>query len=137
MTQTSEKNKAFALEAFETLFNKKDYAAAERYWSSKYIQHSAHVPPGRDGLFNLVKSAPASLRYENALAVADGDYVMLHGRFTGRGGWPNWVVVDILRLDNGQFAEHWDVIQDEATKAFSVSGRPMFGEAFPETKRLE
>ena len=131
MTQTSEKNKTFALEAFETLFNKKDYAAAERYWSPGYIQHSAHVPPGRDGLFNLVKRAPASLRYENALAVADGDYVMLHGRFTGRGGGPNWVVVDILRFENGQFAEHWDVIQDEATKASSVSGRPMFGDAFP------
>src|SRR5258706_9273477 len=114
MTQTIERNKAFALAAFETLFNKKDYVAAERYWSPKYVQHSAHVPPGRDGLFNLVKSAPASLRYENALAVADGDFVMLHGRFTGRGGSPNWVVVDILRFENSQFVGHWDVIQDEA-----------------------
>jgi hypothetical protein len=39
----AENNKAIVLDAFETLFNKRDYAAAERFWSSKYIQHSAHI----------------------------------------------------------------------------------------------
>ena len=59
MTQTiEEKNKAFVLEAFETLFNKRDYVAAERFWSSNYIQHSAHIPPGREGLFALIKRGP-------------------------------------------------------------------------------
>jgi hypothetical protein len=38
----------------DTLFNKRDYAAAEKFWSPQYIQHSAHIPPGREGLFNLV-----------------------------------------------------------------------------------
>jgi predicted SnoaL-like aldol condensation-catalyzing enzyme len=52
------RNKAIALDAFETLFNKRDYTAAERFWSPNYIQHSAHIPPGRDGLFNLIKSNP-------------------------------------------------------------------------------
>jgi predicted SnoaL-like aldol condensation-catalyzing enzyme len=42
---------------------------------------------------------------------------------------PNWVVVDILRLEDGIMVEHWDVIQDEAKS--SASGRPMFGEHFP------
>ena len=32
-----QKNKALVLEAFDTLFNKRDYAAAERYWSPTYI----------------------------------------------------------------------------------------------------
>ena len=59
MAKTIEANKALVLEAFDTLFNKRDYKAAERYWSSNYIQHSAHIPPGRDGLFNLIRSAPA------------------------------------------------------------------------------
>jgi hypothetical protein len=86
VTQTiDEKNKAFVLEAFETLFNKRDYAAAERFWSPNYIQHSAHIPPGREGLFGLVKGIPDSLHYENGLAVANGNYVLLHGRFTGIG----------------------------------------------------
>ena len=60
-----ERNKTFVLEAFETLFNKRDYVAAERFWSPNYIQHSAHIPPGREGLFNLVRSVPETLHYEN------------------------------------------------------------------------
>ena len=132
MTQAiEEKNKAFVLEAFETLFNKRDYAAAERFWSPSYIQHSAHIPPGRDGLFTLVKGVPDNFRYENGLTVVDGDYVLLHGRFSNIGRPANWIVVDIVRLENGQLAEHWDVIQDEATKEASVSGLPMFGNRFP------
>ena len=42
-----EQNKALVLDAFDTLFNKRDYAAAEKFWSKDYIQHSAHIPPGR------------------------------------------------------------------------------------------
>ena len=57
MTTTESKNKAIVLEAFDTLFNKRDYAAAERFWSDRYIQHSAHIPPGREGLFDLVKKS--------------------------------------------------------------------------------
>lgn len=128
---TEEQNKKFVLEAFDTLFNKRDYAAAERFWSPDYIQHSAIIEPGRDGLFNLVKTSPPELRYENGLAVASGDYVMLHGRFSGSGTPVNWIVVDILRIENGLIAEHWDVIQDEVTREGSKSGLPMFGDSFP------
>jgi predicted SnoaL-like aldol condensation-catalyzing enzyme len=64
------KNKALVLEAFDTLFNKRDYAAAERYWSPRYIQHSAHIEPGREGRFNLIKSLPATLKYEPGLTLA-------------------------------------------------------------------
>ena len=78
MTTTSpEKNKALVLEAFDTLFNKRDYVAAERFWSDRYIQHSAHIAPGRDGLFNLVRGLPDTLRYENHVILAEGDYVVL------------------------------------------------------------
>ena len=109
MTTTQSQNKALVLQAFDTLFNKRDYAAAERFWSPAYIQHSAHIAPGRDGLFELVRAAPKQVRYENALIVADGDYVMLHGRFSGIGRPVNWIVADILRIENGLLAEHWDV----------------------------
>jgi predicted SnoaL-like aldol condensation-catalyzing enzyme len=126
-----QRNKSFVLKAFDTLFNKRDYAAAAAFWSPEYIQHSAHIPPGRDGLFGLIKAAPPTLRYENAITVADGDYVLLHGRFSGMGLPANWIVVDIVRMENGVLAEHWDVIQDEASKAASKSGLPMFGTSFP------
>lgn len=132
MTDTREaKNKQLVLDAFEALFNKRDYATAERLWSPAYIQHSAHIAPGREGLFELVKAAPATLRYENQLAVAEGDYVLLHGRFSGHGLPAPWIVVDIVRVENGILVEHWDVIQDEATREQSKSGNPMFGNSFP------
>jgi predicted SnoaL-like aldol condensation-catalyzing enzyme len=128
---TPEQNKALVLEAFDLLFNKRDYADAEPFWSDRYIQHSAHIAPGRDGLFNLVRSLPETLRYENQLIVAEGDYVIAHGRFSGSGRPAAWVAADVLRIENGKFAEHWDVLQDEATQADSVSGLPMFGDTFP------
>jgi predicted SnoaL-like aldol condensation-catalyzing enzyme len=127
-------NKALALEAFDTLFNKRGYAAAERYWSPRYIQHSAHIAPGREGLFSLIKGLPPTLKYEPGLVAAEGDYVFLHGRYSGSGLPANWVVVDILRFEDGVFAEHWDVIQDEATRDQSKSGNPMFGNTFPKSK---
>jgi predicted SnoaL-like aldol condensation-catalyzing enzyme len=131
MTETEQRNKALVLEAFDTLFNKRDYAAAQRFWSPDYIQHSAHIQPGRDGLFGLVKAAPSDMRYENALITANGDYVMLHGRFWNVGQPANWIAADIVRIEDGLLAEHWDVIQDEATAEESQSGLPMFGDAFP------
>ena len=126
-----EKNKALVLEAFDTLFNKRDYIAAERYWSPHYIQHSAHIAPGREGLFNLIKSIPPTLRYEPGTIVAEGDLVIVHGRFSGFGAPVNWIAADILRVQNGILIEHWDVIQDEATEEQSKSKRPMFGVKFP------
>ena len=132
MSQTiQEKNKALVLEAFDTLFNKRDYASAEKYWSDNYIQHSAHIEPGRDGLFNLIRSSPPTLRYEHQLIVAEGDYVIVHRRFSGTGRPVAWVAADIVRIENGRLAEHWDVLQDEATRVQSKSGLPMFGEEFP------
>jgi predicted SnoaL-like aldol condensation-catalyzing enzyme len=131
MSVTDEQNKAFVLNAFDTLFNKRDYAAAERFWSPNYIQHSAHIEPGREGLFELVKAAPPDMRYENALIVANGDHVMLHGRFANVGQPADWIVADIVRIEDGLLAEHWDVIQDEATREDSKSGLPMLGDAFP------
>lgn len=51
-----EKNKTLVLKAFDTLFNKRDYATVGHYWSPNYIQNSAHIAPGRDGLFDLIKN---------------------------------------------------------------------------------
>jgi predicted SnoaL-like aldol condensation-catalyzing enzyme len=127
---TEEANKALVLEAFDTLFNKRDYEAAERYWSPDYIQHSAHIKPGRDGLFNLVRSAPSTLKYEPGVILADKEFVIVHGRFSGNGRPRNWIAADILRIVDGVLVEHWDVLQDEATRAESQSGMPMFGRDF-------
>jgi predicted SnoaL-like aldol condensation-catalyzing enzyme len=131
MNQTKEAmNKALVLEAFDALFNKRDYATAERYWSPNYIQHSAHIEPGREGLFNLIKSVPRTLKYEPGVIVAEGDFVIVHGRFSGNGRPVNWIAADVVRIADGVLVEHWDVLQDEATRAESKSGLPMFGDRF-------
>ena len=130
MSTTTEQNKRLVLKAFDTLFNKRDYASAEKFWSPHYIQHSAHIEPGRDGLFNPVRMLPPTLKYEPGTIVADGDFVIVHGRFSGF--LPvNWIAADILRIEDGMLVEHWDVIQDEATQEQSKSKAPMFGTSFP------
>jgi predicted SnoaL-like aldol condensation-catalyzing enzyme len=129
--ELEKKNKEVVLKGFDTLFNKRDYVAAEKFWSPSYIQHSAHIAPGREGLFTLVKSAPPTMKYEHGTIVGDGDVVIVHGRFSGHGLGPlNWIAADILRIKDGVMAEHWDVLQDEASRSSSKSGLPMFGENF-------
>ena len=127
----AENNKTIVLEAFDALFNKKDYVAAERFWSPNYIQHSSHIEPGRDCLFNLVKSTPPTLKYEPGVIVAEGDFVIIQGRYSDFGLPVNWIVADIVRMQDGVLVEHWDVIQEEATEEESKSGNPMFGDTFP------
>jgi predicted SnoaL-like aldol condensation-catalyzing enzyme len=131
MNRTVEsKNKALVMEAVDTLFNKRDYLAAERYWSPNYIQHSAHIAPGRKGLFDLVKSLSPTLKYEPGTIVAEGDFVIVHGRYSNFGLPVNWIAADIVRIKDGLLVEHWDVIEDEATREQSKSGQPMFGDKF-------
>jgi predicted SnoaL-like aldol condensation-catalyzing enzyme len=131
MKYEQEANKAIVIEAFDTLFNRRDYVAAEKFWLPQYIQHSAHIGPGREGLFDLIKSTPATLKWEHGIILAEGDYVIVHSRYSGNGLPAAWVVVDIVRIQDGILIEHWDVIQDEATKEQSKSGNPMFGDSFP------
>src|SRR5579862_5996607 len=135
MTESiQQQNKELVLRAFDLLFNKRDHEAAAKLWSPNYIQHSAHIEPGREGLFNLIKSLPATLRYEAGLVVAEGEFVIAHGRFSGFGAPVNWIAADILRIQDGILVEHWDVIQDEATEEQSKSKAPMFGRTFPTYK---
>ena len=129
-TTLSNKNRSLVLEAFDTLFNQRNYEKAAAYWSPDYIQHSAYIAPGREGLFELAKGLPPTARYENAVAVSQGDYVILHGRFSGTGLRRNWIVADVVLMKDGILIEHWDVIQDEATRVQSKSGLPMFGKKF-------
>jgi len=67
----------------------------------------------------LIRNTPDTLRYEHQLIVAESDYVIIHGRFSGIGRPVAWIAANIVRIENGRLAEHWDVLQDEATKAES------------------
>jgi predicted SnoaL-like aldol condensation-catalyzing enzyme len=132
-----EKNKALVLEAFDTLFNQRDYVAAERYWSPDYIQHGAHIAPARGGLFNLIKSLPTTLQYEPGTIVADGDFVMVHRRFSDFGPPVNWIAADILRIKDSILVEHWDVIQNEASREQIKERSPDVRQCFHEVNVAE
>ena len=129
-TPLEEKNIALVLDALDTLFNKKDYAKAAEFWSDSYVQHSRLVPAGREGLFGLVRSIP-DVRFEYDMIVAKDDFVWIHSRYTNSASPTALIGVDIARIENGKLVEHWDVLQDEAGQAESVSGLPMFGDTFP------
>lgn len=118
-------NADLVLKAMTELFVKRDAGAIERYWSKSYRQHNPEVPDGREHLGALVKQLPEAFRYEPGLMVADGDHVMIHGRYLGWG--PKAILaVDMFRIEDGRLAEHWDVIQEEIPAAATKSGRPMF-----------
>ena len=123
-------NKALALVALDTLFNERNYRVAEQYWSPGLVLHCPHIAPGRHGLFEFVKAAPATLRYEPGLIVANDNYVIVHGRISGNGRPRNWIIATILRIEDGCVAEQWEVVQDEVSQVESKSGRPMFGDSF-------
>ena len=129
MTKEGE-NKALVLKAFDEGFNKRDDNAFERYWSPDYIQHSSDIEPGRDGLRKRTNAMPTDFNYENALIMAQCDLVMAYGRFSNIGEGKAIIVVNILRIENGMLAEHWDVIQGEVSLADSKSGLPMFTTSF-------
>ena len=103
-----------------------DFHANDFYSAQTGHSHFAAT----DGLFNLVKGLPPTLRYEPGTIVADGEFVIVHGRFSNFGLPVNWIAADILRIKDGILVEHWDVIQDEASREQSKSGLPMFGDAF-------
>src|SRR5260370_20898652 len=101
MTESKEaRNKALVLKAFDTLFNKRDYKAAESFWSPKYIQHSAHIQPGREGLMNLIKSIPPTLKYEAGTIGADGAFVIVHARFSGMWRPGKWHTHDLVHHED-------------------------------------
>jgi predicted SnoaL-like aldol condensation-catalyzing enzyme len=120
------RNKAIVLTAFDTLFNKRDYVAAEYYWSTDYIQHSTHIEPGRDGLFNMIKNSPASLKYESGIVMAEDDLVIVHGQFSGFSGAASWVTANVVRVRDRVLVEHWDVLQEAETSERSIGQSPMY-----------
>ncbi|MGU7774183.1 nuclear transport factor 2 family protein [Burkholderia sp. MR1-5-21] len=118
-------NKALVLEAITGVFVSRDPGVLDRLFSDDYRQHNPLIPNGPSAIKALLANLKPDFRYEPGLIVAEGDYVMVHGRYTGWGPKP-MVAVDIFRVDNGKIAEHWDVMQEEVPQALSVNGNGMF-----------
>jgi predicted SnoaL-like aldol condensation-catalyzing enzyme len=77
-----------------------------------------------------VKAFPPGTSWDHGIMMAEGDYVMVHSRYSLPDG-SALIVVDIMRIQDGLFQEHWDVSELARTEAESKSKRPMFGDKFP------
>lgn len=111
--------------AMTQLFIERDLGALERFWDAGYIQHNPKMPNGLDFFRKVIPALPPHFKYEPGLVMADGEFVMVHGRYTGWAERP-MVGVDIFRVKGGKFVEHWDVLQEETPAASTASGNPMF-----------
>jgi len=117
-------NKEIVLEVLKRAFIDRDPTVVEQYLGPNYRQHNPVIPDGPSAIAKMIPTLTA-LTYEPGMAVADGDLVMVHGRYTGWGPKP-MVAVDIFRVENGKVVEHWDVMQEEVSAADTASGNAMF-----------
>ena len=117
--------KALVVEALTRAFNDRDFSLLEAWWSPEYIQHNPFIPPKREGLRRFVEALPKERRYEYGRVFADGDFVIVHGRYSG-GGNKTLVAADLFRFENDKVVEHWDVLQEEVPAEKTAAGNPMF-----------
>jgi predicted SnoaL-like aldol condensation-catalyzing enzyme len=118
-------NKALVLKALTGLFNDRDLSLLDTIFAPDYIQHNPTVPTGRAGLKEIAPHLSPDLHYTPGMIVAEGNHVMVHGRYVGWGPKPV-VGVDIFRISNGVLVEHWDVLQEEVPATQTKSGNAMF-----------
>jgi predicted SnoaL-like aldol condensation-catalyzing enzyme len=120
-----ETNKQIALRALTGAFIDRDPSVVDKYFAPDYIQHNPSIPSGPAAIKDLIPKLPKDFSYRPGMAVAEGDLVMVHGRYVGWGPKP-MVAVDMFRLKSGKVVEHWDVMQEEVPASATASGNPMF-----------
>ena len=107
---TPEFNKDLVIKVLQTVFINRDTSIVATHFSSNYIQHNPLIPNGPGAILPMVAALPKEFHYEMGMVVAEGDLVMVHGRYIGWGSKP-MIAVDIFRVKDGKIVEHWDVQQ--------------------------
>jgi predicted SnoaL-like aldol condensation-catalyzing enzyme len=110
-----EANLQLVLDMFEQVLNPMNSAAADRFISPDYVQHSQLTSPGREAfkafLDNIKVETPEAV-HDVKRAFVDGDHVIVHYHVRRWPGDLGWAVIDIFRIEDGMIVEHWDVLQD-------------------------
>jgi predicted SnoaL-like aldol condensation-catalyzing enzyme len=120
MLTTTDKDLVMA--ATVALLDDRDLGSIDKYFGPTYVQHSAFIADGIDGMRESVRGLPSEFRYERAHVLSQGDVVALHGRYRGIGAGP-LIAWDLYRVADGRIVEHWDGRQAEVTE--TVSGHSM------------
>ena len=118
-------NKALVLKAITGFFVDRDTSIPGKHFAPDYKQHNPSIPSGNAAIPALITALNPEFKYELGMIVAEGEYVMIHGRYTGWGPKPK-VAVDIFRVVGGKLVEHWDVMQEEVPAELTKSGNGMF-----------
>ena len=121
----TEANKALVIAAITGVFVNRDPTVLDRLFSPDYRQHNPQIPDGPGAIKGLMANLAKDFKYEPGLVAAEGDLVMVHGRYTGWAPKP-LVAVDIFRVSDGKVVEHWDVMQEEVPAAQTANGNGMF-----------
>ena len=123
-----EDNKQIALNVLKGAFIDRDPSVVGRYFAPGYTQHNPSLPDGPGPIPAMIAGFSDTFQYEPGMAVAEGDLVMVHGRYTGWGPKP-MVAVDIFRIADGRVVEHWDVVQEEVPTSETRVGTQCLGRA--------
>jgi predicted SnoaL-like aldol condensation-catalyzing enzyme len=87
--------------------------------TTRFMQHDARVPDGRDAFAALLMGAPRGTTVNVVRIFADGDYVVAQSE---SGASVRIVTFDVFRFEGSQIVEHWNNAQDKCP-APNASGR--------------
>jgi predicted SnoaL-like aldol condensation-catalyzing enzyme len=116
-------NRKLVTAFYQEVFGKADLAAVDRLVAEGYLQHNPGVEPGRTGLRKLVESlTPSDLPgVGSGGTIVEGDFVINVSELPVA---PDFLLVDIFRVEKGMLAEHWDFTPLGTTLGVPGSGPP-------------
>ncbi|WP_405372377.1 MULTISPECIES: nuclear transport factor 2 family protein [unclassified Microbacterium] len=108
-----EKNREFAVSAYDTLFREQDPSILDSAFDPDYLQHNLVAPNGTEALKQLFGSGAQFPPNESVISLADGDLVWTISQGVDASD-DSFVAADIFRVDGGLIREHWDVVPTSA-----------------------
>jgi predicted SnoaL-like aldol condensation-catalyzing enzyme len=110
-------NKKLVFDFWREVFQSRNVERAPEFMAENYLQHNPTVPTGRAAFmtfFSQFPKQPVKPTIDDLVSiVAEGDLVVLAFRRTlpdlqneGQTYTTTWF--DMLRIENGKIAEHWD-----------------------------
>lgn len=110
-------NKKLVFDFWREVFQARNMELAPTYMAENYIQHNPNVPSGREAFVNFFgqfEQLPVKDTIDDLVTIrAEGDMVILafkreypDPQNEGEIYTTTWF--DMLRIENGKLAEHWD-----------------------------